>query len=206
MAKFIVVEGLDGAGKSTAISFIQKFLEQKNIAAIYTREPGGTKVAEDIRHLALNNYKDEVIHCDTELLLMYASRVQHINSLIKPNLDNGVTVVSDRFYWSSMAYQGGGRELGFIKLNAINQNFVKDCEPDLIIYLDIDPLIGLQIAKKVGSPDRIEQAGLEFFERTRTTFKSLVESYDYAVEIDAILLLDEVEMQIHQVLIDTLNL
>ena len=206
MAKFIVVEGLDGAGKSTAISFIQKFLEQKNIAAIYTREPGGTKVAEDIRNLALNNYKDEVIHCDTELLLMYASRVQHINSLIKPNLDNGVTVVSDRFYWSSMAYQGGGRELGFIKLNAINQNFVKDCEPDLIIYLDIDPLIGLQRAKKVGSPDRIEQAGLEFFERTRTTFKSLVESYDYAVEIDAILLLDEVEMQIHQVLIDTLNL
>ena len=206
MAKFIVVEGLDGAGKSTAISFIQKFLEQKNIAAIYTREPGGTKVAEDIRNLALNNYKDEVIHCDTELLLMYASRVQHINSLIKPNLDNGVTVVSDRFYWSSMAYQGGGRELGFIKLNAINQNFVKDCEPDLIIYLDIDPLIGLQRAKKVGSPDRIEQAGLEFFERTRTTFKSLVESYDYAVEIDAILLLDEVEMQIHQVLIDALNL
>ena len=206
MAKFIVVEGLDGAGKSTAISFIQKFLEQKNIAAIYTREPGGTKVAEDIRNLALNNYKDEVIHCDTELLLMYASRVQHINSLIKPNLDNGVTVVSDRFYWSSMAYQGGGRELGFIKLNAINQNFVKDCEPDLIIYLDIDPLIGLQIAKKVGSPDRIEQAGLEFFERTRTTFKSLVESCDYAVEIDASLSLDEVEMQIHQVLIDALNL
>ena len=206
MAKFIVVEGLDGAGKSTAISFIQKFLKQKNIAAIYTREPGGTKVAEDIRNLALNNYKDEVIHCDTELLLMYASRVQHINSLIKPNLDNGVTVVSDRFYWSSMAYQGGGRELGFIKLNAINQNFVKDCEPDLIIYLDIDPLIGLQRAKKVGSPDRIEQAGLEFFERTRTTFKSLVESCDYAVEIDASLSLDEVEMQIHQVLIDTLNL
>ena len=76
----------------------------------------------------------------------------------------------------------------------------------MIIYLDIDPLIGLQIAKKVGSPDRIEQAGLEFFERTRTTFKSLVESCDYAVEIDASLSLDEVEMQIHQVLIDTLNL
>ena len=75
-AKFIVVEGLDGAGKSTAISFVQKFLEQKNINAIYTREPGGTRVAEDIRALTLNNYSDEQVHCDTELLLMYASRVQ----------------------------------------------------------------------------------------------------------------------------------
>jgi dTMP kinase len=199
-AKFIVVEGLDGAGKSTAISFIQKFLEQKNIKAIYTREPGGTRVAEDIRALTLNNYADEKVHSDTELLLMYASRVQHIHALIKPSLANGVAVVSDRFYWSSMAYQGGGRELGFTKLDALNANFIKDCEPDLIIYLDIDPLIGLQRAKKVGDPDRIEQAGLEFFERTRATFKSLVENCDYAVEIDASLSLDQIEKQIHQAL------
>ena len=198
--RFIVVEGLDGAGKSTAISFVKKFLEQKNINAIYTREPGGTKVAEDIRNLALNNYTDERVHCDTELLLMYASRVQHINSLIKPNLDSDTTVVSDRFYWSSMAYQGGGRELGFTKLNALNANFIKDCEPDLIIYLDIDPLTGLQRAKKVGDPDRIEQAGLQFFERTRATFKNLVENCDYAVEIDASLSLEKIEESIYGVL------
>ena len=199
-AKFIVVEGLDGAGKSTAISFVQKFLEQKNVKAIYTREPGGTRVAEDIRALTLNNYQDEKVHSDTELLLMYASRVQHIHSLIKPNLDNGVTVVSDRFYWSSMAYQGGGRELGFTKLDALNANFIKDCEPDLIIYLDIDPLIGLQRAKKVGAPDRIEQAGLEFFERTRAIFKSLVQNSNHAVEIDASLSLVDIESLIHQTL------
>ncbi|AXA34438.1 dTMP kinase [Francisella adeliensis] len=195
-AKFIVVEGLDGAGKSTAISFIKKFLEQKNINAIYTREPGGTKVAEDIRNLALQNNYDETVHSDTELLLMYASRVQHIHSLIKPNLDSGVIVVSDRFYWSSMAYQGGGRGLGFTKLNALNNNFIKDCEPDLIIYLDVEPIIGLQRAKKVGDPDRIEQAGLEFFHRARKTFKDLVAKTGNAYEIDSSLPLLEIEKQI----------
>ena len=199
-AKFIVVEGLDGAGKSTAISFVRKFLEQKNITAVYTREPGGTKVAEDIRALTLNNYRNEKVHADTELLLMYASRVQHIHSLIKPNLDNGITVVSDRFYWSSIAYQGGGRELGFTKLDLLNQSVIKNCEPDLIIYLDIDPIIGLQRAEKIGDPDRIEQAGLEFFERTRTTFKNLVQKSNHAVEIDASLSLEKIEKKIHQAL------
>lgn len=199
-AKFIVVEGLDGAGKSTAISFIQKFLEEKSIKAIYTREPGGTKVAEEIRSLALQNTDSEIVHSDTELLLMYASRVQHINSLIKPNLDDGVTVVSDRFYWSSMAYQGGGRELGFSKLDALNANFIKGCEPDLTIYLDVDPVVGLQRAKKVSDPDRIEQAGLEFFDRTRKTFKDLVAKSNSAYEIDSSLPLFEIEKQIQDLL------
>lgn len=202
-AKFIVVEGLDGAGKSTVISFIQKFLEQKKFKAIYTREPGGTKIAEDIRALALNNYQNENLHSDTELLLMYASRVQHINGLIKPNLNEGVTVVSDRFYWSSMAYQGGGRELGFTKLGVLNQHFIER-EPDLIIYLDIDPLTGLQRAKKVADPDRIEQAGLEFFERTRATFKSLVKQSTNAIEINAKLPLATIEKKIYQILAEYL--
>ena len=198
--KLVVVEGLDGSGKSTAISFIQNFLEQKRLKVVCTREPGGTKVAEDIRSIILNNYKDESIHYNTELLLMYASRVQHISNLIKPNLDNGINVVSDRFYWSSMAYQGGGRKLGFTKLDSLNQNFIQDCEPDLIIYLDIDPLIGLQRAKKVGDPDRIEQAGLAFFNRTRVIFKSLVQKSNHAVEIDASLSLEMTKRSIYQLL------
>lgn len=197
-SKFIVIEGLDGAGKSTALGFIKKYLELKNIQAIYTREPGGTKIAENIRNLALENYKDESVHSDTELLLMYASRVQHIQNLIKPNLENGVTVVSDRFYWSSLAYQGGGRGINLAKLEALNVHFVTNCEPDLVIYLDIDPVIGLQRAKKVGDPDRIEQAGLEFFSRTRQVFKDLVKKSDHAVEIDASLSIDEIEKQIYQ--------
>lgn len=198
--KFIVIEGLDGAGKSTAMSFIKKYFDQKNLRSIYTREPGGTKIAEDIRNLALENYIDEEVHSDTELLLMYASRVQHIQNLIKPSLEYGLNVVSDRFYWSSMAYQGGGRGIDFAKLEALNKNFVADCEPDLIIYLDIDPIVGLQRAKKVGDPDRIEQAGLEFFDRARQTFKSLVQNSNHAVEIDASLPVLAIEKQIYKIL------
>ncbi|AIT09431.1 thymidylate kinase [Candidatus Francisella endociliophora] len=204
-SKFIVIEGLDGAGKSTAINFIKKYLEKKNLGAVYTREPGGTKIAEDIRNLTLKNYADESVHSDTELLLMYASRVQHIQNLIKPSLEKGLNVVSDRFYWSSMAYQGGGRGISLVKLEALNKHFVAECEPDLVIYLDIDPIVGLQRAKKVGDPDRIEQAGLEFFDRARQTFKNLVKKSNHAVEIDASLSISEIEKQIYHTLDNHFN-
>ncbi|MED7788189.1 dTMP kinase [Francisella sp. 19X1-34] len=199
-SKFIVIEGLDGAGKSTAIDFVRKYLQQKNLPAVYTREPGGTKIAEDIRSLALKNYTDEAVHSDTELLLMYASRLQHVYSLIKPSLKDGLNVVSDRFYWSSVAYQGGGRGISLKKITALNENFLKDCEPDLVIYLDIGPAMGLQRAKKVGDPDRIEQAGLEFFNRARNVFKDLVKASDRAVEIDASQSIVSIEKQIYQIL------
>ncbi len=199
-SKFIVIEGLDGAGKSTAIEFIRKYLQEKNLPAVYTREPGGTKIAEDIRNLALRNYSDESVHSDTELLLMYASRLQHVHSLINPSLQKGLNVVSDRFYWSSIAYQGGGRGIDLKKICALNDCFLKDCEPDLIIYLDIDPVTGLQRANKVGSPDRIEEAGLKFFSRTREAFKVLVKESDKAVEIDASQPVTSIEKQIYQIL------
>ena len=196
---FIVVEGLDGAGKSTAIGFIREYLESKSLNAVYTREPGGTKIAEEIRQLALKNTDDEKLCNDTELLLMYASRLQHVLTLIKPNLAKGNIVVSDRFYWSSIAYQGGGRELGFEKINSLNETFLKDCEPDLIIYLDIEPAVGLVRAGKVGTPDRIEQAGLEFFDRTRSVFKKLVSESANAYEIDASNSLDFIQKNINNI-------
>jgi dTMP kinase len=197
---FVVVEGLDGAGKSTAISFIKNYFEKHSIETVFTREPGGTKIAEDIRALALHNYEDENIHDDTELLLMYAGRVQHIKNLIEPALKNGKSVVSDRFYWSSMAYQGGGRKLDMSKLLAMNELFVKDYEPDLVLYLDVDPAIGLQRAKKVGDPDRIEKSGLDFFDRTRKVFKELVLNSENAHEIDASQSIESIEKEIYQTL------
>lgn len=199
-SKFIVIEGLDGAGKSTAIDFVRRYLQKKNLPAVYTREPGGTKIAEDIRNLALKSYTDESVHSDTELLLMYASRLQHVHSLINPSLQKGLNVVSDRFYWSSIAYQGGGRGIDLKKIWALNDYFLNGCEPDLTIYLDIDPITGLQRANKVGSPDRIEQAGLEFFSRTREAFKILVKESDKAVEIDASQSVTSIEKQIYQIL------
>ncbi|WP_198006058.1 dTMP kinase [Francisella salina] len=200
MSKFIVIEGLDGAGKSTAIGIIKKYLDSRSLATVYTREPGGTKVAEEIRALALKDCEEEMVASDTELLLMYASRVQHVEALIKPALESNLHVVSDRFYWSSMAYQGGGRELGFDKLNALNETFLKDCQPDLTIYLDIDPAVGLARAGKVGSPDRIEKAGLAFFDRTRAVFKSLVTKNNNAYEIDASQSIDVIEKEICTIL------
>ena len=197
---FIVIEGLDGAGKSTAISFIKKYLDSKSLEAIYTREPGGTPVAEEIRGVALKNYDNEVVADDAELLLMYASRMQHVESLIRPSLDAGKIVVSDRFYWSSIAYQGGGRELGFAKIDSLNETFLKDCQPDVTIYLDIEPAIGLARAGKVGSPDRIEKAGLAFFDRTRAVFKDLVTKDKNAYEIDASQPLEQIEQSIYNVL------
>jgi len=196
---FIVVEGLDGAGKTTIIGFIKEYLESKSLNAVYTREPGGTKIAEEIRQLALKNTDDENVCADAELLLMYASRMQHVETLIKPNLANGNIVVSDRFYWSSIDYQGGGREIGFAKINSLNETFLKDCEPDLIIYLDIEPAVGLVRACKVGIPDRIERAGLEFFDRTRVVFKKLVANSTNAYEIDASLSLDVIQKSINNI-------
>ncbi|AJC48222.1 dTMP kinase [Allofrancisella guangzhouensis] len=198
--KFLVIEGLDGAGKSTAMQFIKNFFAEKKIQAIYTREPGGTKIAEELRNLILHNNYDEEIHPDAELLMIYAGRVQHSRNLILPALEQGVNVVSDRFYWSSIAYQGGGRGLNLEKIDVLNSNFLGNCEPDLVIYLDIEPLVGLQRAKKVDSPDRIEQAGLEFFERTRSIFKKLVKTSSNAIEIDASLPLEEIQRRIHQIL------
>ncbi|APC96521.1 dTMP kinase [Francisella frigiditurris] len=197
---FIVIEGLDGAGKSTAIGFIKEYFEKKACKAVFTREPGGTKVAEEIRELALREYDGEQVASDTELLLMYASRIQHVEALIKPSLNNGITIVSDRFYWSSLAYQGGGRQLGFEKIEALNKTFLSECEPDIVIYLDIDPAVGLARAGKVGSPDRIEKAGLEFFERARKVFQNLVKENDNAFQIDASNSLEEIKQDLSKIL------
>lgn len=180
---FIAIEGIDGAGKSTAIGFIKKYLEKQGKNITITREPGGTPLAEKIRNLVLDN-SDENVYSDTELLLMYASRAQHINQLIKPSIENGNIVVCDRFYWSSIAYQGAGRGIDIGKINSLNELFVT-IKPDITIYLDIDPKIGLQRAKKVGSPDRMEKQTIEFFEKTRACFKELVKKDDSAYEIDA---------------------
>ncbi|GAB4221903.1 MAG: dTMP kinase [Francisella sp.] len=198
--KFIVIEGLDGSGKSTAINFIKSYFSKHDFPTIYTREPGGTKIAEDLRNLVLHNQYDEKIHADSELLIMYAGRIQHYKNLIKPSLKQGVNVVSDRFYWSSLAYQGGGRGVELSKIRLLNENFLVGCEPDLVIYLDIEPMLGLQRAKKVGNPDRIEKSGLDFFSRARKVFKDLVKESDNAFEIDATLPIQQVEKNIHNIL------
>ncbi|HDX8370030.1 TPA: dTMP kinase [Aeromonas dhakensis] len=173
MSKFIVIEGLEGAGKSSAVRYVTDYLHAHGVARIEcTREPGGTPLAERMRAI-VKEVHDERLTIEAELLLMYASRVQLVETRIKPALADGVWVVGDRHDLSSQAYQGGGRGIDANLIGAIKQAVLGDFKPDLTLYLDIDPAIGLQRARHRGELDRIELEQLSFFERTRQRYLEL---------------------------------
>lgn len=162
LGQFIVVEGLEGAGKSTVIKAIQRELEAHGHELKLTREPGGTPMAEAIRDCVKHDWQDEIVTEQTELLLMYAARSQLIENTIKPALANGIWVLGDRHDWSSLAYQGGGRQVNLAHLNAIRELTLDGFTANLTIYLDINPKVGLSRAAARGELDRIEQSGLAF--------------------------------------------
>jgi dTMP kinase len=184
-AKFIVVEGLEGAGKSTAISHIQRYLQQLGKEVICTREPGGTPLAESLRSLVKQVQTTETVAPQTELLLMYAARMQLVCNVIQPALAQGKWVLADRHDMSSRAYQGGGRQLDEQFINQLRQAVLGDLRPDLTLYLDIDPAIGLERARQRGELDRIEQEQLAFFQRTRQKYLQIAASEANIVVIDA---------------------
>ena len=164
---FFSIEGVEGVGKSTALRFIQYYLSKQNINAIYTREPGGTKIAEKIRQVLLAADHEEVMAPETELLLMFASRAQHIQRVILPALAQGQWVVCDRFVDASYAYQGGGRQLDMAQIEMLDKWVVGQAKPDITLLLDASPEVGLARAKNRGAQDRIEQEKIDFFERVR---------------------------------------
>ena len=172
-AKFIVIEGLEGAGKSTAVSHVESWLRQQGISQIEkTREPGGTPLAERMRAI-VKEIHDEPLTIQAELLLMYAARVQLVETRIKPALQQGTWVIGDRHDLSSLAYQGGGRGIDEQLIRQIKQAVLGDFSPDLTLYLDIDPAIGLARARARGELDRIELEQQAFFERTRMRYLAL---------------------------------
>lgn len=175
MGKFIVIEGLEGAGKSSAMASVVNHLHAKGIKTQTVREPGGTPLAEAVRELIKQDWQ-ETITAETELLLMYASRSQLVANVIKPALEQGVWVIADRHDLSSRAYQGGGRQLGDEKLTTLRQLVLGDFTPNLTLLLDVDPKQGLQRARERGELDRIEQEDLSFFERTRARYLELAEA------------------------------
>lgn len=185
MSKFIVIEGLEGAGKSSAVRYVTDYLQRHGINRVEcTREPGGTPLAERMRAI-VKEVHDERLTIEAELLLMYASRVQLVETRIKPALADGVWVVGDRHDLSSQAYQGGGRGIDAALIGAIKQAVLGNFKPDLTLYLDIDPALGLQRARHRGELDRIELEQLSFFERTRTRYLELAAKDDSIVVIDA---------------------
>jgi len=173
MAKFIVIEGLEGAGKSTAVRYVVDWLHLHGISQVETtREPGGTPLAERMRAI-VKEVGEEPLTMQAELLLMYAARVQLVENRIKPALAAGSWVVGDRHDLSSQAYQGGGRGIDAALIRQIKQAVLGDFAPDLTLYLDIDPALGLRRAHHRGELDRIEREQLDFFERTRARYLAL---------------------------------
>ena len=193
---FIVVEGLEGSGKSTCISTISTVLKSRGIEDIvFTREPGGTSLAEKLRTILLD--PGEKITPEAELLMMYASRVQLVNTVIKPALARGAFVIGDRHDLSSVAYQGGGRSMNMQMIKNIRRSVLGDFRPDLTILLDIDPVVGLgRVDSRGAGRDRFEQEKKDFFQRVRDTYLAEADLDSTIKVIDASRTLEEVTSNI----------
>lgn len=192
--KFIVLEGGEGAGKSSNLEFLQAMLEARGLRVLRTREPGGTELGEAIRGLLLDPAY-AAMDARAELLLMFAARAQHVTKVIRPALEDGIWVISDRFTSSSYAYQGGGRGVPWVRI-AWLEDFVQDAlRPDLTLLLDTPVALGLERMRARGKPeDRIEREDRPFFERVRAAFLAQAEAHPerFAV-IDAAQSLDVVQ-------------
>lgn len=173
---FISFEGTEGVGKTTLIRKLYEHFEASGKQIVLTREPGGTPLAEQIRSLLLAVNHDEPMSSDTELLLMYAARAQHLQQVIVPALADEKLVLSDRFTDASYAYQCAGRGLSKDKLNTLNQTFVSHM-PNITFWLDAPIELGMSRARERGALDRFEQEKVEFFQRVRQGYQQLHELY-----------------------------
>ncbi|MDU2941616.1 dTMP kinase [Superficieibacter sp. BNK-5] len=203
-SKYIVIEGLEGAGKTTARDVVVQTLQQQGISdLLFTREPGGTILAEKLRSLVLDiqSTGDEKIDVKAEVLMFYAARVQLVETVIKPALANGQWVIGDRHDLSTQAYQGGGRGVDRTMLATLRDAVLGDFRPDLTLYLDVTPEVGLKRARARGELDRIEQESLNFFNRTRARYLELAAQDASIRTIDATQPLEKVMSDIRDTII-----
>ncbi|WP_454780911.1 dTMP kinase [Legionella sp. WA2022007384] len=204
--KLIVIEGLEGAGKSTAINTVIELLAKRHIKTITTREPGGTVIGEILRDLIKNPEYRDILDDRSELLLLYTARIQLLEEVIKPSLRQGIWVIADRFELSTMAYQGGGRGLDQTMVNQLSSFALKGFKPDLTLYLDISPEEGMIRVKSRGEVDRIEQQSIDFFHRVHESYIHYVERCANTVTIDARRPLYEVQQSIQNVMNEFIEL
>lgn len=203
--KFITLEGGEGAGKTTSRAYIAEFLKQQGIAVLETREPGGTEVSEAIRELLLSNSLPSM-HPDTELLLMFAARNEHLQKKIIPALQANTWVICDRFTDATYAYQGYGRGLDKKRIASLESWVQGDLRPDYTLLFDIDVNTGMQRVRQRSqqlavNTDRFEQERIEFFERIRAGYLNLAQHHPerYRV-IDAAQSLEQVHKQLDSIL------
>ena len=196
---FITIEGIECVGKSTNPKFISDLLNKKNIKTHVTREPGGTSLGEKIRKILLFEQDDSISPLG-ELLLLFAAREKHINEVIKPNLEQGKWVISDRFTDASFAYQGFGRGLGFDQVNQLKQIIQNDFDPDLTFLLDA-PIDVIKSRRKLNPNDRFESEDRQFFERVRQGYLQLASVFENRVRIiDATQPIEQVQSEIQSCL------
>jgi len=165
---FITLEGGEGAGKSTSLAYVREFIEKTGREVVVTREPGGTPLGERIRELLLHG-RDSIC-TDSEILLMFAARAEHLERVIRPALARGACVVCDRFTDATYAYQGGGRGVASERIRILEQWVQQGLRPDLTLLLDIPVELGLDRAGNRSAPDRFEREQRDFFERVRASY------------------------------------
>ena len=180
--KFITLEGIEGVGKTTNIAFIKEHLEDHGINVLQTREPGGTELAEKIRNLLLEKH-DEDISNETELLMMFAARAQHIKNVIHPALVQGTWVICDRFTEATYAYQGGGRNMNVSTISWLENLIQGEFRPDLTLLLDAPIDVGLKRANDRAELDRFESEEFDFFKKVRTVYLLLAEQNPQRIKI-----------------------
>jgi len=194
--KFITLDGGEGLGKSTNLTFIQNTLEARGISICITREPGGTVLAEKLRHLLLET-EAEAITEQTELLLMFAARAQHLHHVIKPALAQGQWVLCDRFTDATYAYQGGGRKMNLDSIAWLEQFVQQGLEPDLTLLFDAPVELGIERAKKRAVLDRFESEQLSFFNAVRKMYLLQAEKHPQRIKvINAAQSLDAVQTEL----------
>ncbi|MFT5722315.1 MAG: dTMP kinase [Motiliproteus sp.] len=198
--KFITIEGGEGVGKSTNVEHLRALLRAQQLRFVDTREPGGTPLAEEIR-AALLAEREEPVSSDCELLLMFAARAQHLAQVIQPALARGDWVLCDRFTDATFAYQGGGRQLDWQRIEQLEQLVQGDLRPDLTLLLDVPVEVGLARARQRGELDRFEQEQQAFFERVRQAYLRRADAEpDRFRIIDAAQPLAHVQQQISRVM------
>jgi len=197
--RFITLEGGEGVGKTSNIAFIQSLLENNNIPVLLTREPGGTVIAERLRELLLDK-EQEAIAEQTELLMMFAARAQHIKHVIKSALEQGIWVLCDRFTDATYAYQGGGRNVALSSIRWLETFVQGNLRPDLTLLLDAPIHVGRNRAGLRGNLDRFESEEMTFFAQVRQAYLNIAEQQPQRIKIiDATLSLEKVQIQIQQI-------
>ncbi|EOA07215.1 Thymidylate kinase [Mycoplasma yeatsii 13926] len=204
---FITFEGIDGSGKTTAILKAKEELEKKGYKVLVTREPGGERIAEQLRQIILDN-KNESMHSWTEALLFIAARKEHLEKVIKPALEKGMIVISDRFMDSTSAYQGNARNIGVENVDHIQAIILGECKPDLTLFFDIKPEVAEKRMNIRGEEikNRLDKEKMDFKEKVYQGYKTLIKNNPERIkQVDASKSIEEVSDQVLKLILEKIK-